>query len=59
MFFVLNIDNYSNNSNAYDSMGDYFSAIDEMDKVAEFFRRAIEIDGNQYSKQKLEGLKNQ
>lgn len=56
LFFQYNIDNYSTNSNSYDSMGDFFLAKEEPDKATEMFKMAITIDGNPYSAKKLKEL---
>ena len=56
LFFQYNIDNYSNNSYSYDAMGDLFMASDQPDKAAEMFKKAIEIDGNSDSSEKLKEL---
>lgn len=56
LFFQYNIDNYSTNSNSYDSMGDFFLAKEEPDKAIEMFKMAIAIDGNLHSSKKLKEL---
>lgn len=56
LFFQYNIDNYSNNSNSFDAMGDLFMASEQPDKAAEMFKKAIEIDGNSDSTEKLKEL---
>ena len=53
LFFKYNIDNYPNSSGSYDSMGDYYLAKSQQEKAIEMFNKAIEIDGNAYSKEKL------
>jgi len=56
LFFKENIDNYPNNSNSYDSMGDFFLAIEQPYKATEMYKKAIKIDGNPYSTKKLKEL---
>lgn len=56
LFFQYNVDNYSNDSNSYDSMGDLFLAKEEPDKAVEMFKMAIAIDGNPHSAKKLKEL---
>lgn len=56
LFFKFNIDYYTNNSNSYDSMGEYYLAKAQPDKAAEMFKKAIDLDGNHHSKEKLDEL---
>ncbi len=56
-FMTLNVENFPKSSNSYDAMGDYYVAKNDFKKAAEYFSRAIKIDGNSYSKEKLENLK--
>ena len=56
--FALNIKNYPNSSNVYDSMGDAYLAKGEKAKAREEFLQALKIDPmNAGSKEKLEKLK--
>jgi predicted alpha/beta superfamily hydrolase len=56
--FALNIKNYPNSSNVYDSMGDAYLAKGEKAKAKEEFQRALRVDPlNAGSKEKLEKLK--
>jgi predicted alpha/beta superfamily hydrolase len=57
LFFSANKNNYAKSSASYDAMGDYYVAKGQKKKAAEFFMKAIEIDGNPDSKEKLEELK--
>lgn len=56
LFFSSNINNYPNSSNTYDSMGDYYMTKGQNEKAANFFKKAVEIDGNPLSKEKLDQL---
>jgi predicted alpha/beta superfamily hydrolase len=56
LFFQYNIDNYSNNSNSYDAMGDLLMASEQPERAAEMYKKAIEIDGNTNSTEKLKEL---
>ena len=58
LFFQYNIEYYSNNSNSYDSMGDFFIAAEQPKRAVEMFKKAIEIDGNPHSEKKLNELNN-
>ena len=56
-FFELNIKNYPDSPNVYDSMGDFYSAHGENDKAIEMFEMAVEIGDYQVSKDKLDQLR--
>lgn len=55
--FNLNIQNFPNSSNVFDSMGDYYLAQADTLNAIESFAKAVEIDGFEISKEKLENLK--
>jgi uncharacterized protein len=55
-FFKLNIDNYPKSGNAYDSMGDYYVAMNDKQKAIDFFRKALTINENADTRVKLEKL---
>ncbi len=55
-FFNLNLLNYPDSFNTYDSMGDYYEAKGEIEKAKEFFIKATELNDNPATRQKLEGL---
>lgn len=55
--FNLNIQNYPNSSNVYDSMGDCFLAQQDSIKALEFFTKALEVGTNEYSQEKIDMLK--
>ncbi|MEH0153832.1 alpha/beta hydrolase-fold protein [Limibacter armeniacum] len=59
LFFALNVKNFPNSSNVHDSIGDYYLSEGSTDKAAESYGKAIEIDGNPLSKEKLEQLNSQ
>ena len=53
----LNIKNYPNSSNVYDSMGDYFLAVKDSAKALESFEKAIAVGPNNFSQKKIDMLK--
>jgi predicted alpha/beta superfamily hydrolase len=55
-FFKMNVNNYSESSNVYDSYGDYFLAIGNKSKAIEYFKRALSIKENPESRKKLNKL---
>lgn len=55
--FKLNMQNYPNSSNVYDSMGDYHLADQDSIKALELFTKALEIGGNNTSQEKIDMLK--
>ncbi len=58
--FKMNVKNYPNKSNVYDSLGDYYSAVNETKMAIKAYEKALSTGGgNSYSKEKLEALKNQ
>ena len=54
--FEMNVQNYPNNSNVYDSMGDCYIAEKDSVKALEFFDKAARMD-NPYSKEKADALR--
>ncbi|WP_250434364.1 alpha/beta hydrolase-fold protein [Hanstruepera flava] len=57
-FFKLNVKNYPNSSNVYDSLGDYYTAVNQTDKAIEAYEKAMSTNGgNGYSQAKLDALK--
>jgi predicted alpha/beta superfamily hydrolase len=56
-FFKLNITNYPKSGNVYDSMGDFYARTGNMAKAIENYSRALALDNNPDTKQKLEKLK--
>jgi predicted alpha/beta superfamily hydrolase len=55
--FHLNIDNYPNSANVYDSMGDYHLDQSDAEKAAVYFSKALEVGRSPDSKKKLKQLK--
>ncbi|MEO5581046.1 MAG: tetratricopeptide repeat protein, partial [Saprospiraceae bacterium] len=55
-FFKLNVENYSNSFNVYDSYGDYFVAKKDPIHAIEQFKKALAIKENPDSRRKLEEL---
>lgn len=56
-FFEMNIEYYPKSFNVYDSLGDYYLAIDNKEKAKENFKKALEIEENPTSRQKFDELK--
>jgi uncharacterized protein len=55
-FFKLNVDNYPNSANVYDSYGDYFSAVGDKTKAIEQFKKALSLKENEATRKKLTTL---
>lgn len=55
-FFKMNVNNYSESSNVYDSYGDYFLSIHDKSKAIEYFTKALSIKENPESRKKLKKL---
>ncbi len=55
-FFKMNITNYPESSNVYDSYGDYFIALGKKEKAIENLQKALSLKENTYSRAKLEEL---
>lgn len=56
-FFAMNIENYPNSFNVYDSMGDYYMATGDRIKATQEFSKALTLQGNPETRKKLEALK--
>ncbi len=54
--FKLNIQNYPNSSNVYDSMGDCYLEQQDSIKALEFFTKALEVGDNTFSQKKIDML---
>lgn len=54
--FALNISNYPQSANTYDSMGDYYNAKKDKPKAIEFFTKAYNLGKNPDTKKKLDDL---
>jgi len=57
IMFKLNIKNYPNSSNVYDSMGDCYLAQQDSIKALELFTQALKVGKNDYSQEKIDMLK--
>ena len=58
-FFKMNVKNYPESYNVYDSLGDYYIAIDDKPNAILNFKKAISLNGLPETKQKLENLQKQ
>jgi uncharacterized protein len=56
-FFNLNIENYPRSGNVYDSMGDYYVAVNDNQKAIAYFTKALTINENADTRSKLDKLK--
>ena len=56
-FFELNIKNYPDSPNSYDSMGDYYISISDTTNAIKYLSKSLELGGVSGTKQKLEELK--
>ena len=57
-FFKLNVKNYPEKSNVYDSLGDYYAAVNNTDEAIKAYEKAMSTGGgNGYSQNKLDALK--
>ncbi len=54
--FSMNVKNYPNSSNVYDSMGDCYLAQQDSVKALELFKKALEVGENDYSQEKIDML---
>ena len=54
--FKMNVGNYPNSYNVFDSYGDYFVAIGDKQKAIENFKKALSIKENPESRKKLNKL---
>ncbi len=54
--FKMNVANYPESFNTYDSMGDLYQAKGDIEKAAENYKKALSIKGAPDTKQKLEKL---
>lgn len=55
-FFKMNVANYPESNNVYDSYGDYFLAIGDKAKAIEYFKKALSVKENPESRKKLNKL---
>ncbi|MFD2201258.1 alpha/beta hydrolase-fold protein [Shivajiella indica] len=56
--FAMNVANYPESANVYDSMGDYFVAAGNEKEAIRFFKEALKRDENAGTREKLEDLEN-
>jgi predicted negative regulator of RcsB-dependent stress response len=54
--WVMNVSNYPESFNAYNSYGDYFVATDNKTKAIENFEKALSIKENPACRQKINTL---
>lgn len=54
--FKMNVDNYPESFNVYDSYGDYFLAIGDKSKAIEYFKKCLSVKENPESRKKLDKL---
>lgn len=57
-FFEMNVHFYPDESRSYVALGNYYMSQKEKPVAIEYYNKAIEIDGNENAKIKLEQLKN-
>ena len=55
-FFKLNVKNYPESFDVYDSLGDLYVAIGNKEKAIESYKKSLSLDKNATSKNKLEAL---
>jgi tetratricopeptide (TPR) repeat protein len=56
-FLRMNMDNYAESFNVYDSMGDYYIATGDKRKAIEVFNKALTLKESSDTRKKLEALK--
>jgi tetratricopeptide (TPR) repeat protein len=54
--FKLNVTNYPESSNVYDSLGDFYEARGEKDKAIDSFKKALSIKEVSFTREKLNKL---
>jgi predicted alpha/beta superfamily hydrolase len=57
-FFNLNVKNYPESFNAYDSLGDFYLAIENKEKAIENYKKSVSLNIDSLSKDKLKELEN-
>jgi hypothetical protein len=57
-FFKLNIDNYPNSYNAFDSFGDYYVTVGNNKQATIMYKKALSIYDNIETRKKLESISN-
>ena len=56
LFFIMNVNNYPDSFNVYDSMGDFYAAKGEKQKAKEYFEKALSIRDNPGTREKLKKM---
>jgi hypothetical protein len=57
LFFKLNITNYPQDANGYDSLGDFYETTGNIKKAIENYTKALTLGNDPDTKRKLENLK--
>ena len=56
-FFTLNVENYPESSNSYDSLGEAYEALGDTKRAIENYKRSLELNpGNEHARMKIEEL---
>jgi hypothetical protein len=56
-FFTLNVENFSNSSNSYDSLGEAYEALGDTEKAIENYKKSLELNpANEHASMKIEEL---
>ena len=55
-FFKMNVENYPNSYNVYDSYGDYFTAINNKEKAIENYKKSLSVKETPGTRKKLDEL---
>lgn len=56
-FFKMNVANYPNSFNVYDSIGDYYNAVGDTKNALLNFEKAYALNPQSYTKEKIDALK--
>jgi len=57
IFFRMNIENFPQNPNSFDSMGDYYEARGDIKQAIENFTKALSLGNDSETRRKLDRLK--
>jgi hypothetical protein len=53
----LNVENFSNSSNSYDSLGEAYEALGDTEKAIENYKKSLELNpANEHASMKIEEL---
>jgi hypothetical protein len=55
--FKLNVNNYPDSYNAYDSFGDYYTAVGDFEQATRMYKKALSINNNIETRKKLESIR--